>query len=427
MDVHQPKKQPETSYEHDHDNVDEEPHDKYNIAYMIHFLLGAGYLVPWNAFITAVDYFQSSRVKLPSVQTRMNIGQGLFILALMVAPVTDWIMQGRESRTGDDVAFVVLVSMVMISGLADGLCGGSLVGATGELPGRYMQAVFAGNATAGYLSENVESARFTDWYPIILITTFNVGDFLGKCLTAIYVPKGSKVAIWSSIGRVLFYPLFLGCIHGPKWMHSEAPVMVLTLMLGVSNGYLTSVLMILAPKLVPIEEAEVVGIAMETFLVVGLVVGSAFATVNEAVMNRTLNRVCRGIKSLLRVTILPINNKGTILVISIVKGYVQNEPVNQTLWLAYTYSMPPILSLPLSMACDDSDGCNDEFIGREEQRQGGLHLGVATYKSCSHGRCVLVKASKKSFAKRVISLPLSMACDDSDVCVTMAIGLEAAK
>ncbi|GKC68433.1 equilibrative nucleotide transporter 8-like protein [Tanacetum coccineum] len=181
MDVHQPKKQPVTSYEHDHDNVDEEPHDKYNIAYMIHFLLGAGYLVPWNAFITAVDYFQylyptkhinkvfsvgymsaavmvlftlmcwsrSSRVKLPSVRTRMNIGQGLFILALMVAPVTDWIMQGRESRTGDDVAFVVLVSMVMISGLADGLCGGSLVGATGELPGRYMQAVFAGNATAG--------------------------------------------------------------------------------------------------------------------------------------------------------------------------------------------------------------------------------------------------------------------------------------
>ncbi|PWA75837.1 equilibrative nucleoside transporter, Major facilitator superfamily domain protein [Artemisia annua] len=409
MDVDQPKKEPDqTSYEHDNDKVDEEPRDKYQIAYMIHFLLGAGYLVPWNAFITAVDYFQylypkkhinkvfsvgymsaavavlftlmcwsrSSKVKLPSVRTRMNIGQGLFVLALMVAPVTDWIMHGRKSRTGDNVAFVVLVSMVMISGLADGLCGGSLVGATGELPGRYMQAVFAGNATAGlmvsilrvvtkaslphtqkglrastqiyfvfsslivllciictnvldklpviryyrkqkhisstqhvslssnfwqvvkkirwlviavfivyvisltifpgYLSENVESARFTDWYPIILITTFNVGDFLGKCLTAIYVPKGSRVAVWCCMGRVLFYPLFMGCIHGPKWMHSEAPVMVLTLLLGVSNGYLTSVLMILAPKLVPIEEAEVVGIAMETFLVIGLVVGSAF-------------------------------------------------------------------------------------------------------------------------------------------------------
>ncbi|MFS7992436.1 putative equilibrative nucleoside transporter [Helianthus anomalus] len=160
-----------------------EPKDTYNMAYIIHFLLGAGYLVPWNAFITAVDYFQylypnkhinkvfsvgymsaamavlftlmwfsrSSRVKLPSVRTRMNLGQCLFILALMVAPVTDWIVHGKETRKTMNIAFVVLVSMVMISGLADGLVGGSLVGATGALPGRYMQAVFAGNATAGMI------------------------------------------------------------------------------------------------------------------------------------------------------------------------------------------------------------------------------------------------------------------------------------
>ncbi|KAJ9537704.1 hypothetical protein OSB04_030437 [Centaurea solstitialis] len=390
--------------------IEAEPKDSYKLAYIIHFLLGAGYLIPWNAFITAVDYFnylyptkhinkvfsvgymsaavavlvallswsKSSRVQLPSVRTRMNMGQGLFILALMVAPVTDWIDHGSRTTAGSNVAFVVLVSMVMISGLADGLVGGSLVGATGELPGRYMQAVFAGNATAGlmvsilrvitkaslphtqkglrtstqiyfvfsslivllcvictnvldklpvirfyrnrkhanspathksieknnfwevvkkirwlvasvfavyaislsifpgYLSENVESAYFKDWYPIFLITTFNVGDFLGKCLTALYVPKGTRGTIWCSMGRVVFYPLFMGCIRGPKWMHSEVPVITLTMMLGVSNGYLTSVLMILAPKSVAFEESETVGIAMETFLIVGLVVGSAF-------------------------------------------------------------------------------------------------------------------------------------------------------
>ncbi|KAJ0699467.1 putative equilibrative nucleoside transporter [Helianthus annuus] len=81
----------------------------------IHFLLGAGYVIPWNAYITAVDYFQylyptkhinkvfsvgymsatvaalltfmcwstSSRIKLPSVRTRMNIGQGFFISVRM--------------------------------------------------------------------------------------------------------------------------------------------------------------------------------------------------------------------------------------------------------------------------------------------------------------------------------------------------------
>ncbi|KAK9078259.1 hypothetical protein SSX86_002316 [Deinandra increscens subsp. villosa] len=404
MESLRPPDTPETSSDDDL----EEPNDTYHLAYIIHFLLGTGYLIPWNAFITAVDYFQflyptkhinkvfsvgymsaavtvlftlmcwtrSSRVNLPSVRTRMNIGQGLFVSALMVAPVTDWIVNGRkQTETVTDVSFVVLVSVVMVSGLADGLVGGSLVGATGELPGRYMQAVFAGNATAGlvvsilriitkaslphtqkglrtstqiyfmfsaliillciictnvlhklpvlrfyqtrkhnnpthhisitsnfwevvkkirwlvtavfvtyvislsifpgYLSENVKSDYFKDWYPIILITTFNVGDFMGKCLTAVYVPRGSNGAVWACMGRVIFYPLFMGCIHGPKWMHSEGPVIVLTLMLGVSNGYLTSVLMIVAPKSVPIEEAEVVGIVMETFLVVGLVVGSA--------------------------------------------------------------------------------------------------------------------------------------------------------
>ncbi|GJX08855.1 retrovirus-related pol polyprotein from transposon TNT 1-94 [Tanacetum coccineum] len=112
--------------------------------------------------------------------------------------------------------------------------------------------------------------------------------------------------------------------------------------------------------------------------------------------------------------------------------------VNKKLWLAYTSLMPPILLFLLSVACDDSDGCvtiamakgeiyvecdsvmvcelllglrpwhlksdywytiicdcvgwcrcdeaglndklnyegNDEFIGREEQRQGDMHLGV---------------------------------------------------
>ncbi|XP_071703851.1 equilibrative nucleotide transporter 8-like [Rutidosis leptorrhynchoides] len=383
-------------------NIDE-PKDSYHLAYMIHFLLGAGYLVPWNAFITAVDYFQysypnkhinkvfsvgymsasvtvlftlmccSSRIKQSSVRVRMNVGQSLFILALMVPPLTDWVDPGVRT----DIDFSVLVTMVVVSGLANGLVGGSLVGSTGELPGRYMQAVFAGNATAGlmvsilriltkaslphtqkglristriyfitsvlivlsciictnllhklpvikcyrnrkhidlalthhkslqssfwvvvkkirwqvlavfilyivslsifpgYLSENVESSKFKDWYPIILLTMYDVGDFLGKCLTAIYVPVRSKGAIWCCMVRLVFYPLFIGCIYGPKWMHSEFLVIVLTLILGTSNGYLTSVLMILAPKLVPIDESEVVGIAMETFLVVGLAVGSA--------------------------------------------------------------------------------------------------------------------------------------------------------
>jgi equilibrative nucleoside transporter 1/2/3 len=45
-------------------------------------------------------------------------------------------------------------------------------------------------------------------------------------------------------------------------------------MLGVTNGYLTSVLMILTPKSVSVSESELSAILMVVFLGIGLVGGS---------------------------------------------------------------------------------------------------------------------------------------------------------
>ncbi|GMP34778.1 hypothetical protein CsSME_00007509 [Camellia sinensis var. sinensis] len=126
----------------------------------------------------------------------------------------------------------------------------------------------------GYLSEDVKSRFFRDWYPILLITTYNLMDFLGKSLTAIYIPKKITGATWACFARLLLYPLFIVFEHGPKSLRSELPVVFLTAMLRFTNGYLTSVLMILAPKLVPVEESETVGIVMSLFLVIGLATGS---------------------------------------------------------------------------------------------------------------------------------------------------------
>ena len=33
------------------------PVDRLRVGYLIFFTLGAGFLLPWNAYITAVDYF----------------------------------------------------------------------------------------------------------------------------------------------------------------------------------------------------------------------------------------------------------------------------------------------------------------------------------------------------------------------------------
>ncbi|KAH7546375.1 hypothetical protein FEM48_Zijuj01G0193900 [Ziziphus jujuba var. spinosa] len=389
------------------DDQPELARDTYRIAYIIHFLLGAGNLLPWNALITAVDYFGSLYPnkhveKVFSVaymassllvlvvmifmtwrgggwcgkmrsRLTLNLGFSMFIMSLMVSPLMDWVWWSRESSGRDNGNYAVTVVSVVICGLADGLVGGSLMGAAGRLPKEYMQAVFAGTASSGvlvsslriltkavlpqtpkglrtsahlyfmvstiillcciiccnllhklpvmqhqcrllqgyptcsrpqiwgvarkikwptfgiftiytvtlsifpgFIAENLHSKLFQDWYPILLITVYNVADLVGKSLTAVYVLEGINKATWACLARLLFYPLFTACLHGPIWMKTETPIIVLTFMLGLTNGYLTSVLMILVPKSVPVSEAELSAIVMVVFLGIGLVSGSVF-------------------------------------------------------------------------------------------------------------------------------------------------------
>ena len=157
-----------------------EPRDTYKIAYTIHFLLGAGNLLPWNAFITAVDYFGfrypnkhvekafsvaymtssvlslllvlvwGSRRGRVSPRLALNLGFSMFILSLMVAPLIDWACQRHSgSSGGSDAAYGVAIASVTVCGLADGLVASSLMGSAGRLPKQYMQAVFAGTASSG--------------------------------------------------------------------------------------------------------------------------------------------------------------------------------------------------------------------------------------------------------------------------------------
>ncbi|CAN1852846.1 Equilibrative nucleotide transporter 1 [Linum perenne] len=129
----------------------------------------------------------------------------------------------------------------------------------------------------GYVTEDVKSEALKDWYPILLLSSYNVFDLVGKSLTAVYLLENSKVAIGSCFARLLFFPLFLACLHGPAFFRTEIPVTVLTCLLGLTNGYLTSVLMILAPKSVPLHQAETAGIVMVLFLTLGLASGSIVA------------------------------------------------------------------------------------------------------------------------------------------------------
>ncbi|XP_062118602.1 equilibrative nucleotide transporter 8-like [Humulus lupulus] len=152
-----------------------EPRDTYKIAYIIHFLLGAGNLLPWNAFITGADYFgflypnrhvekvffvaymSCSKLNLVLMLIRgscygklrsrltLNLGFSMFVLSLMVAPLIDWLWSTESSEK----TYGVIVASVAIWGITDGLVGGNLMGSAGRLPKQYMQAVFAGTTSSG--------------------------------------------------------------------------------------------------------------------------------------------------------------------------------------------------------------------------------------------------------------------------------------
>ncbi|XP_010905297.1 equilibrative nucleotide transporter 1 [Elaeis guineensis] len=384
------------------------PKDNYHVAYLVYFTLGAGFLVPWNAFITAVDYFGYLYPAAPvdrvfsvvymlscffplllivgwahksSAPVRINAGLVLFVVALLVVPVMD--AAYVKGMRGLYSAYNVTVAAVLLSGIADALVQGGVIGAAGELPERYMQAVVAGTAASGvlvsamrivtkaiypqdarglrksanlyfivsilvmviclvcynvadrlpviqyykdikmqaqkvensekgsmsgstwrstlwhivgrikcfgfgifliyvvtlsifpgYVTEDVHSEVLKDWYPIMLMAGYNVFDLVGKSLTAFYLLENENIALAACVARLLFYPLFLGCLKGPEFFRTEIPVTVLTCLLGLTNGYLSSVLMILAPKTVPIQHSETAGIVIVLFLVFGLAVGS---------------------------------------------------------------------------------------------------------------------------------------------------------
>ncbi|GMN41631.1 hypothetical protein TIFTF001_010861 [Ficus carica] len=384
------------------------PEDSFRFAYIIYFTLGLGFLLPWNAFITAIDYFsyiypEASVDRIFAVvymlvclvfllliifyshnsdaYPRINAGLALFVVSMLVVPVMDAVY--IKGRVGLYAGFDVTVAAIGLSGVADALVQGGIIGSAGELPERYMQAVVAGTAASGvlvsflriltkavypqdayglrksanlyfavsivvmvicivffnvaprlpvmkyyrelkiqaineekeekgpvtgavwrsnlwdivgrvkwhgfgivliylvtlaifpgYITEDVHSEVLKDWYSVLLITGYNVFDLVGKSLTALYLLENEKVAIGGTVVRLLFFPLFYGCLHGPQFFRTEIPVTVLTCLLGLTNGYLTSVLMILAPKIVPLQHAETAGIVIVLFLVIGLAAGS---------------------------------------------------------------------------------------------------------------------------------------------------------
>ncbi|KAL6781152.1 hypothetical protein ACKKBG_A10015 [Auxenochlorella protothecoides x Auxenochlorella symbiontica] len=126
----------------------------------------------------------------------------------------------------------------------------------------------------GVLVEDAHSSRLGGWYPIILVTIYNVGDMLGRILPATFaalVWTGQNIILISSSIRLLFLPaIFFGV--------QVVPVMaVLTFLLGFSNGLFTSHAMAAGPSHVHPTLSDMAGSVMVLALIVGLNIGAGLS------------------------------------------------------------------------------------------------------------------------------------------------------
>jgi hypothetical protein len=80
----------------------------------------------------------------------------------------------------------------------------------------------------------LQSAALGDWYPVLLITLFNIADLLGKNLPFGRFQLSQQQLLGLSVLRLGFLPLFVGATLA----QAPAPVIaLLTFSLGLSNGW----------------------------------------------------------------------------------------------------------------------------------------------------------------------------------------------
>ena len=117
------------------------------------------------------------------------------------------------------------------------------------------------------------------WVPISFLC-FNVGDTLGRIMTA-YVKLTTKPVLILATLRLGFLPLFLNCNVVPAGLEPKDDVMfnndiypiIFMALMAISNGFLASCAMMNGPENVPDNVASRAGTLMAFFLEFGLILG----------------------------------------------------------------------------------------------------------------------------------------------------------
>uniref|UniRef100_A0A0V0I4M6 Putative equilibrative nucleotide transporter 3-like n=1 Tax=Solanum chacoense TaxID=4108 RepID=A0A0V0I4M6_SOLCH len=123
----------------------------------------------------------------------------------------------------------------------------------------------------GFLSEDTGSHSLGSWYALVLIAMYNVWDLIGR-----YIPLIKCLKLESRKGLmvvILLRSLFVPAFYFTAKYGDQGWIIMLTSLLGVSNGHLTVCVLTCAPKGYKGPEQNALGNLLVLFLLGGIFAG----------------------------------------------------------------------------------------------------------------------------------------------------------
>lgn len=146
------------------------------------------------------------------------------------------------------------------------------------------------------IESEIMSCRLGSWMPVIMMALFNLFDFIGKILASIPYDWTRRQLLWGSSFRIIIIPMMMLCavprLH--PIIPGEAIPLLTSALLGVTNGIVGSVPMILAPTKVPDELREITGNIMTLSYNIGLIIGASAAFGLDDMLGPPIQNPCGG-------------------------------------------------------------------------------------------------------------------------------------
>jgi len=123
-------------------------------------------------------------------------------------------------------------------------------------------------------STSANASWHDEWFDIVMMSTFMVGDWLGRSTPSFYMLIPANY-LWILVAvRLGFFPLFAWCVLEP---YADWLPIVIVLLLAYTNGLSGTLGMIYAPQTVRAHERETAGLVMTFFLNFGIFCGVQLA------------------------------------------------------------------------------------------------------------------------------------------------------